>query len=326
MLLSDSFARKLSYLRLSVTDVCNFRCTYCLPNGYTRNRDMEAPLSVSEIRNLVDAFAELGFTKVRLTGGEPTVRKDFLQLVAAVRSVPRIKTVALSTNGFRLRELLPHLRPSGVDSLSVSVDTLDPRRFAALTGHSILHRLIEDIEAAARLDFNAVKVNCVLLAETSDEELQGLIDWACSRPITLRFIELMEVGENRRTFTVNHRSAVDLETRLINDEWKLLKRMEDSGPAREYYHERLPGRIGFITPYSKTFCHSCNRLRVTSRGDLQLCLFAEEKWPLRDLLRSPGQKEELIMRVSKLVSQKQESHHLQKSQFGRTSSFSIIGG
>lgn len=324
--LIDSFGRDFHYLRLSVTDVCNFRCVYCLPNGYQKPERAEEPLTVDEIRNLVAGFAELGLWKVRLTGGEPTVRRDFLELAAAVAATPGIRKVALTTNGYRLKQLASELRHAGITSLNVSVDSLDPGRFREITGTDRLDEVLDGIGAALKAGFETVKVNAVLLRDLNDADLEAFLKWTVDVPVSIRFIELMRTGENEELFRRRHLSGGEVKLRLLRQGWSLRERAPGDGPAVEFEHPEHRGRIGIIAPYSQDFCRSCNRLRVSSTGGLRLCLFGEKDHALRPLLQHESQREELIASVRGLMDRKAVSHYLHEGIYGNTGNLAAIGG
>jgi cyclic pyranopterin phosphate synthase len=203
--LKDSFGRKFPYLRLSVTEVCNFRCTYCLPNGYQKaERDF---LTLPEIRRLAAAFSELGTHKIRLTGGEPTVRRDLTRIAQAVSNIPGIRTVALTTNGYNLKENAKAFRDAGINALNVSIDSLNSERFHAITGQDKLAHVLEGIEAAKAAGFTNIKINSVLLKEVTDHTLPEFLSWIKRKALSVRFIELMQTGENLAFFKQHHISA-----------------------------------------------------------------------------------------------------------------------
>jgi cyclic pyranopterin phosphate synthase len=324
--LRDSFERACHYLRLSVTDVCNFQCAYCLPDGYRRPVGAEPPLTVEEIRNLVSGFASMGLWKVRLTGGEPTVRRDIVDIVRAVASVGGIRKVALTTNACRLTKLAAPLREAGLTSLNVSVDSLDRRRFHEITGQDRLDEVLAGIDAAFDAGFDWIKVNAVLLRDWNDVDLNAFLGWIRERSITVRFIELMRTGDNSTLFARHHVSAASIQARLVRDGWMARAREEGDGPAMELVHPEYRGRIGLIAPYSKDFCTTCNRLRVSSQGGLRLCLFGEADHSLRAHLQTPDQLEELRDEVQRLIGQKAVTHDLHRGNHGTTSHFAAIGG
>lgn len=323
--LRDSYGRTFEYLRLSVTDACNFQCKYCLPNGY-RCEGKEAPLTQTEILNLVSAFAALGLWKVRVTGGEPLLRRDIVDIVGGIKSVPGIKEVALSTNGYRLHALLPSLVQNGLDAVNVSVDSLNDERFFAITQRNLGTKVVEGVEAAARLSQLKVKVNSVLMRSTWQRELEEFKSWIKDVPVSVRFIELMRTGKNQDLHREEFVSAECVQTSLSEHGWIPKVRTSGSGPASEYVHEDYAGRLGIIAPYAKSFCDSCNRLRVTSRGELKLCLFGDRVHSLRPLLASSDRREELIETIVNLVGRKAVSHRLAQGDYGSTASLSQIGG
>jgi len=326
--LRDSLGRQFQYLRLSVTDVCNFRCVYCLPNGYTKDPKAEYPLTVSEIGNLVSAFAEMGFWKVRLTGGEPTVRADIVEIAREVARVPGIRKVAISTNAYRLKQLAAPLREAGVSAFNISVDSLDPERFAAITGTQRLEDVRAGVDAALEAGVRDLKINTVLMRGLNDSEkdLAAFQDWVRHAPISVRFIELMRTGDNRKLFEDHHVSAGELRLRLLRSGWRIKERSQGDGPAVEFEHPEYRGRIGLIAPYAEGFCSTCNRLRVSSRGALKLCLFGEGEFSLRPLLQSPSQKMELIGAVQAILRKKAPSHYLHEGNYGTTRHLASIGG
>lgn len=323
-MLKDSFGRKFPYLRLSVTEVCNFRCTYCLPNGYQKtDRDF---LTLPEITRLATAFAELGTHKIRLTGGEPTVRRDLTDISHAISAVPGIRTVALTTNGYNLRENAKAFRDAGINALNVSIDSLDAARFHAITGQDKLVHVLEGVEAAKAAGFTNIKINSVLLQEVTDYMLPGFLAWIKREALSVRFIELMQTGENLAFFKQHHISAGVIIKQLLEHGFVPVPRKLDAGPAQEFTHPDYAGKIGIIAPYSKDFCKTCNRLRVTSRGKLMLCLFGEGGYDLRTFLQSNDQREALIDAIASALHFKHESHYLQQGITGCTPYLAALGG
>ena len=199
--LIDAFNRQYFYLRLSITDVCNFKCNYCLPNGYQSPSNKQMFLSVDEIARLVSAFAELGTEKVRITGGEPTLRKDFLAVVEAIRRQQSIKKIALTTNGYRMAKEVASWKQAGIDSINVSVDSLDPRLFHLITGENKLHDILKGIDRAFAVGYEKIKVNAVLMKNLNDHGFNSFLAWIKHQPIQMRFIELMQTGEMDAFFT-----------------------------------------------------------------------------------------------------------------------------
>lgn len=323
--LRDRHGRRFPYLRLSLTEACNFRCSYCLPDGYRaegRSRFLEA----DEVVRLVRGFAALGMHKIRLTGGEPSLRKDLPDIIAAVAAVPGIRKIALTTNGTRLPQQVRRWREAGLTALNVSLDSLDPARFRAITGRDRFDEVIEGVQQALGLGFESVKLNTVLLRGRNDDELPAWMDYLRERDVSLRFIELMRTGDNLAYFERHHLRADAMEQQLRDAGWSLLPRASDAGPAREYAHPAHRGRIGIIAPYSKDFCAGCNRLRVTARGDLRLCLFGDFGIPLRPLLQADGDHDALVARIATQLGLKAAGHGLHQGDTGLTPHLASIGG
>lgn len=322
--LEDQFGRRFSYLRLSVTDVCNFRCEYCLPDGYKGNP--KGFLGLDEIRRLVAAFAELGIWKVRLTGGEPMVRKDFTDIVRAVRSVDGIRKVAMTTNAYRLDNTASDLRAAGLDAVNISLDSLDADRFVAITGDKRHARVMAGIEAALAAGIESVKINTVLLKDLNDHQLPDFFEFVRERPVSLRFIELMRTADNQTYFERRHVGGEMVREALARQGWSARDRGLADGPAIEYTHPDYAGRIGLIAPYAPGFCDTCNRLRVTARGGLRLCLFGNGSHDLRPLLAADGQREALKEQIVTALFGKRVSHFLHQGDYGDTPHLASTGG
>lgn len=323
--LQDNFGRKFHYLRMSITDVCNFKCTYCLPDGY-RPDGKPSFLTLSEIENLVAAFAEVGTQKIRITGGEPTLRKDFTDIIRIVADNDNIRTIATTTNGYRLEKHAKEWYNAGLRRINVSVDSLDPRMFYQITGENKFDQVMRGIDAALDAGFERVKVNAVLLKDLNDKDLPRFLHWIKHTPIDLRFIELMETGLGREYFKAHHLAGADIKARLMAEGWLHDLSSVDDGPAQNFSRPDHKGRIGLIMPYAKDFCASCNRLRVSAKGKLHLCLFTEQGLDLRDLLQDAGQRPELIARLHSQLTQKAETHELHQGITGVTQHLASIGG
>ena len=324
MNLTDPFNRRLSYLRLSITDLCNYRCNYCLPNGY-QGKAKPNELTLPEIETLVAVFAQNGTRKIRLTGGEPTLRADLPDIIAACRANPEIQHIALTTNAFKLGKLFPQYRAAGLDKLNVSIDSFQPEMFHKITGKNECHHILNDLEQILADGFNNIKINTLLLKEHIEQTLPDAIEFVKTRPVTLRFIELMQTGDNFQFFNQQHISTSKIEQTLISQGWQLKPRDEHSGPAREYYHRDFAGGMGFIAPYSKDFCHSCNRLRITSQGKMHLCLFGGIAYDVRDFLRN-NDRAGLSQFLHETIREKPEHHYLHDKKVGLIRNLSMTGG
>lgn len=323
--LVDGFGRTFPYLRLSLTEACNYRCSYCLPDGYQAD-GRPTFLSLEEIKRLVRGFAAVGMRKIRLTGGEPSLRKDLPSIIAAVSATPGVQRIAVTTNGCLLPRHVRLWREAGLTALNVSLDSLQSARFAAITGHDRFAEVMEGVEIAQGLGFDAVKLNAVLLRGLNDDELPAWMDFLRDRDVSIRFIELMRTGDNQAYFERHHYRAEALEQQLVDAGWTLRPRAADAGPAREYAHPGYRGRIGIIAPYSKDFCAGCNRLRVTARGDLRLCLFGDFGIPLRPLLQSDEDHGALAARIATQLGLKAAGHGLHEGNTGITPHLASIGG
>lgn len=324
IILSDQYNRRFNYLRLSLTESCNFRCNYCLPYGpdcVTRKEE----LSLSEIHRLVTGFALAGTKKIRLTGGEPSLRKDLSDIIALCKSVPGIEQVALTTNGYRLERDLDNWLDAGLDALNVSVDSLNEGTFQLITGNNRLPSILRGIEQALASSLQSIKINAVLLRDYNASELPQFMEFVRDHRVAVRFIELMQTGDNRAYYRRNHVSGQQIKNLLLAQGWQQKIRPVTAGPAQEFSHADYAGQMGLIMPYSKDFCDSCNRLRVSSRGQLFLCLFAEQHKNLRGYLQEDNP-EVLINYLQQILQGKAESHYLHDEFTGATRHLAMIGG
>lgn len=324
--LVDAFQRQYYYLRLSITDVCNFRCSYCLPNGYQPNPEKDKFLSLNEIRRVATAFAAMGTEKIRITGGEPTLRKDFLPIVETLAQLDGIKNIALTTNGYRMAKDVAEWKNAGISSINVSVDSLEPKMFHSITGENKFHEIMLGIDRAFDIGYQKVKVNAVLMRDLNDKEFDQFLAWVKHRPIQMRFIELMQTGEMDTFFDKYHLSGQILADKLVKKGWQLQQKALTDGPANVFRHPDYVGEIGLIMPYEKNFCASCNRLRVSAKGKLHLCLFGEEGIDLRHLLQSDDQQTLLQSYLFAALQGKREHHFLHQGDSGVRTNLSTIGG
>ncbi|UTT84383.1 GTP 3',8-cyclase MoaA [Vibrio pelagius] len=323
----DRFHRKFYYLRLSVTDVCNFKCTYCLPDGYKPSGQKNSSfLSVPEIKRIVRAFADCGTSKIRITGGEPSLRKDFTEIINTVASTPGIQKVATTTNGYRMEKQVAQWREAGLTNINVSVDSLDSRMFHQITGENKFTEVMRGIDKAFEVGYEQIKVNVVLMKDLNSQELPSFLNWIKDKPIQLRFIELMQTGEMDDLFDKHHVSGVAIRNHLIANGWLLKVKAVNDGPAQVFVHPDYKGEIGLIMPYEKDFCESCNRLRVSATGKLHLCLFGDHGVELRDLLQEDEQEDALIARIQSELQTKSVSHFLHDGNSGMTPHLASIGG
>ncbi|AAP96204.1 cyclic pyranopterin phosphate synthase [[Haemophilus] ducreyi] len=324
--LVDRFQRQYTYLRLSITEVCNFRCNYCLPDGYRPPSHKQRFLNLVEIKRLARTFANLGTEKIRITGGEPTLRKDFLEIVETISQTEGIHKIALTTNGYRMERDIHLWQQVGITDLNISVDSLDPRQFQLITGENKLQSILKGIDRAFELGYKKIKVNAVLMKQYTAAELDKFLAWIKHKPIQMRFIELMETGEMDNFFKTQHLSGQTVMQRLLAEGWRLQPKAVNDGPAKVLAHPDYQGEIGLIMPYEKNFCASCNRLRVSATGKLHLCLFGEEGLDLRDLLLSDEQQPQLAARLKSALQTKREHHYLHIGNSGIRNNLASIGG
>ena len=324
MMLTDAYSRRFNYVRLSVTESCNFRCTYCLPDG-TDCHSRSGELTLAEIRRLITAFAKLGTKKVRITGGEPSLRKDLTEIIATCKAVPGIEKVALTTNGYRLKRDAQAWQEAGLDAVNVSVDSLDADTFHLVTGQDKLADILAGIHYAKAIGIKQVKINTVLLKQHNALALPDFLNFVKQQDIALRFIELMRTGDNANFYQHQHLSGASIQQQLLADGWQLNPKARTDGPALEYSHSDYQGKIGLIMPYSKDFCADCNRLRVSSSGQLYLCLFTDTYQDLRSLLQTDDSAT-LMRFLQQSVQGKAFSHQLTQDYSGSTRHLAQIGG
>ena len=277
----DGLGREVDYLRLSVTGACNLRCVYCRPAAGEGADDAAAacePLPADELVRIVAAFARLGVHKVRITGGEPLVRSDVVDIVARLRAIPGVDELALTTNGTLLAPLAAPLRAAGLERVNVSLDTLDPARYARITRGGRIDDALQGLEAAERAGFQGVKINCVLVGGMNDDEVPELAGIACDHPVDVRFIELMPVGP-----AAGWPAERFVPAEAVLEAVPELEPAGSDGVAEVYTAPGWAGRVGLIRPLSHPFCASCSRMRVTADGNLKTCLAAAEEVPLAGL-------------------------------------------
>ncbi len=327
--LEDSFGRKFPYIRLSISDVCNFKCGYCLPDGYKIDKsDNRTFINIEEIGRLAKALSELGVSKIRLTGGEPTVRKDFFEIIKIIKENSGIKKTVITTNGYRLDKIANAIKNSGLDGINISIDSLNAATFKKITGHDRLEEILRGIKKLQKLNFKNIKINAVLLKGVNDSE-KDFNDWAefvKKNEIDFRYIELMQTGDNLDYFNNYHVPAKKFTDYLNNNNWVIQTFGKDSGPSKNYLNPKFKGKFGVIAPYSKDFCKSCNRLRITAKGDLRLCLFGNTGINIRHLMQKDSQIEELKDLILKQLNFKKESHYLEIGETGLTKNLSTTGG
>lgn len=310
--LIDRFQRRVDYVRLSVTDRCDFRCVYCMAEDMTFVPKQHI-LTLEEILEVARAFVELGVGKIRLTGGEPLIRTNILSLIEPLGKLRGLDQLVLTTNGSQLQRLAGTLRQLGVKRINISLDSLQPRKFRQLTRHGNLDQVIAGIDAAIAANFDQIRLNAVILKGRNEDEVLDLVNFAQQRGIDIAFIEEMPLGlidEHDRALSFC--SSEELRA-IISRQYALDPLGEPSdhaGPARYFRAGNRPTRIGFISPHSHNFCHMCNRVRVTAEGRLLLCLGNEHSVDLRGILRAPNYTLfKLKSTIIEAITIKPERHH-----------------
>ena len=328
-ILRDSFGRTFPYIRLSITDVCNFKCGYCLPNGYQIDKsDNRKFLHLEEIKRLAKVFSKLGVCKIRLTGGEPTVRKDFFDIIKILKNEAGIKKVTITTNGYHLDKKAKMFVDSGLNGINISIDSLDRNTFKKVTGHDRLPEILKGIKNLQDLYFENIKINAVLLngINSSYKDFETWAEFIKANKVDFRYIELMQTGDNLDYFKKYHISSKIFKEYLNKHNWIFQTLGKDAGPSLNFINPEYKGKFGIIAPYSRDFCRSCNRLRITSRGDLRLCLFGNTGISIRHLLQKDDQIDELQDLIMGQMRFKKESHYLELGDTGATPHLASIGG
>ncbi len=320
----DSTQRSIHYLRLSVTDLCNLRCRYCMPDGVEK-LEREAVLTYEEFLRLAALFAPCGIDTVRVTGGEPLVRKGVDQLVAGLKAIPGIRKVTMTTNGILLARQLPALQKAGLDSVNISLDTLRPEVFAQITARDEFSHVMEGIRAALASGL-PVKLNCVPQVGVNEGELEDLAALAERHPLQVRFIEMMPIGYGAAMPCI---SGPDLRQRFAR-RWPELQPATGAafgdGPAVYYTVPGWQGSVGFIAAVHGKFCASCNRVRLTSQGFLRPCLASEAGCDLRALVRGGASDAELLQAIRETIWAKPREHHFEDHSMPATRGMYRIGG
>lgn len=330
MLLFDAYNRIICDLRVSVTDRCNFRCFYCLPNGEPPRAHKDTILTYEEITRACEIFVSLGIKKIRLTGGEPLLRRDIENLVAKLSKLkPRLKDLALTTNGHTLPDRAKDLKKFGLDRITISLDSLEPKNFQNITGVHKLKNVLEAIEAAKLVDLEPVKINTVIVRGRNDSELIEFAKFARELDVSIRFIEYMPLDSGhswKRDMVVSGKEIVE----KINKVYPLILKQESRGneTAWKYrFADRAEGEIGIIAPVTEMFCGACSRIRLTADGQIRTCLFSKTEHNLRDVLRRVSRNEEVVEFIKQVTLKKEASHQINDENFiqpERTMSF--IGG
>lgn len=319
--MADRYHRNITYMRISVTDLCNMRCQYCMPEYGVEKKPHEELLSFEEIVAIVKASVPLGIEKIRITGGEPLVRNGIIGLVEQIKQVDGIKEIAMTTNGSLLKKMAKPLKEAGLTRFNISIDSLDPARYKEITRGGNLSDVLEGIDTVLDLGMTPLKLNTVVIGGLNDHEVLDFAAMTIDRPIDVRFIELMPVGQASQWAKERFISNETLLDRL----GLMVTEVAEKGSPAKYF--RLPGakgRIGFINPISHHFCHECNRLRLTSDGKLKPCLHSNEEIDLRTVLNKPEQ--QITRVIAQAIDHKPEKHQLDQENICTTRNMCQIGG
>lgn len=323
----DAYGRPMTYLRISLTDRCNLRCVYCMPAHGAKFVHRDELLTDEEILAVARAAAKIGFSKIRLTGGEPTVRPHVVDLVREIAAIPGVEDVSMTTNGLLLARLAHDLKAAGLRRVNVSIDTLKPDRFTAITRGGKIEKVWAGIEAAEAAGLTPIKLNAVVVRGQNDDEVADLAALTLERPWQMRFIEVMPlegVGDVHDAGLVTTAETIE----LIEAVHGPLERLEAplGDPARVYRIRGAAGTIGFISPVSEPFCAFCNRIRLTADGKLRLCLLRNDEVDVKAILRGGGTEEELIEQIRFGVWRKPWGHGLAEGDRNTGRGMSQIGG
>lgn len=326
--LVDSFGRIVNNLRISVTDRCNFRCRYCMPEEGMVWLDRRELISFEEIERLVRIFATAGVTKIRLTGGEPLMRHDLHLLIEKIRGVEGILDLALTTNGYFLAEQAPALVKAGLQRINVSMDSLDSKTFSAMVRRDYLHKVWDGLNVIEKLSIGPIKINVVLIRGINDGEVEAFAELARTRPFIIRFIEFMPIGADDGWTIDKVVTTSEIIERIETLGQKLVPvEYHGSQPADRFRFEDGAGEIGFISSVSEPFCGSCDRVRITSDGKLRTCLFSLHEVDMRSMLRGGASDDEILMQITGAVLKKEEGHLINRPGFVRPDrTMSQIGG
>ncbi|MDG2115683.1 MAG: GTP 3',8-cyclase MoaA [Porticoccaceae bacterium] len=325
--LVDSFGRQVNYLRLSVTDRCNLRCTYCMAEEMTFLPKQQI-LSLEELRDVAAAFVALGVNKIRLTGGEPLIRQDILKLVGSLSRLSGLHELTMTSNGIMLPTMAQSLKEAGLSRINISIDSLRAERFKTLTRVGNLDQVLAGIQAATEAKFQRVKLNAVILAGFNDDEVLDLARFAIEREMDISFIEEMLLGE----ISSHQRATTQITSETIREqlsrEFTLIDSAETTGgPSRYARVANTESKIGFISPLSNNFCSTCNRVRLTAEGRLLLCLGNEHSVDLRAVLRNyPGDSERLKETIVEAMDNKPERHYFDPEQVDIVRFMNMTGG
>lgn len=320
----DKYEREISYLRMSVTDRCNLRCKYCMPEGGVDAVPREEMLTLEEYIKIADIFSEVGIRNIKLTGGEPLVRKGLPSLIKGLKDLPGIEQVTLTTNGVLLKEKMAEIWEAGIDAVNISLDTLDPEKYKRITGQDALYNVLDGINSS--LDFNIkTKINSVVLKDYNFDEICDLAGMAYSKPIDVRFIEIMPIGLGGNYESCSQEKILELLTEEFGAP-EVVTEKRGNGPAVYYHFKGFKGNIGFISAVSHIFCENCNKVRLTTTGQFKGCLQYQSDIDLKSALRR-GDLDQVRQLISEGIFNKPQKHAFKSvSENKEEAVMSQIGG
>ncbi|MBP2100355.1 GTP 3',8-cyclase MoaA [Enterococcus rivorum] len=323
--MKDSFNREIDYVRLSVTDRCDLRCTYCMPASGMCFLKKDELLDYDEIMFLIENLAQQGIKKVKITGGEPLTRRDTVELIDAIKKIKGIEKVTLTTNGIQLTKYANALKAAKLDGINLSIDTLDPEEFRVLTRVGEIQRVLDGLKAAIDAGLSNIKINTVAREELTEAEIEKITSFAKDYPIHIRFIELMPIGLGKGCPGKTQEEVMDILAKKYGDLIPYQGKL-GNGPARYFSLPNFQGKIGFISALGHCFCDDCDRIRVTANGFLKTCLHMDEGCDLKQALQEKN-KELLLKQIALAVQKKPEKHHfLEDQDQGDHRFMSQIGG
>ncbi|WP_251859633.1 GTP 3',8-cyclase MoaA [Clostridium sp. Marseille-Q2269] len=306
----DSFGRNINYLRISVTDLCNLRCKYCMPEQGINKIDNRQILKLEEIEEITNTFVELGVTKVRITGGEPLIRNNILNIIKNIGQIKGIEDFSMTTNGTLLKDYSKQLRSFGINRLNISLDTLKKDKYEYITRGGSFKNLLKGIEKAKQIGISPIKFNVVLVKGFNDDEIEDFVNLTVHEKVDVRFIELMPIGQCKN-WSLGKYVSNEIVLRTVKNLIEIEK--EDiSSPAKYYKLRNAKGKIGLISPISCMFCENCNRVRLTCDGKLKLCLHSNDEIDLKTHLRNGESIKEIIINA---INKKPEKHHLENGEY-----------
>lgn len=325
--LTDKYNRNLNYLRISITDRCNLRCLYCMPRELIPWLPHREILSYEEILRIIRVGIDFGISKVRVTGGEPLIRKGVYHFLNQVTKLKGLQDISLTTNGVLLRDNIDKIRSAGIKRINISLDTLNKNKFVHITGHDFFDQIWEGIHMARKIGIYPIKINVVPLKGINEDELVEIARLSIKYPFHIRFIEYMPMGSNQIN-SERHLLAPEIKKRIQRlGKLTPVDRNLNDGPAERFKFESARGEIGFIRPISQHFCNTCNRLRLTASGQLRPCLMSNDQIDMKILIRQGCSDGELGEAFLQAVRQKPSEHHLADNYFARVSAqMCAIGG